>query len=88
MVKMYDSVNFWIDRAMVGGEPFTIAQYLTDQAEHKSERGYSISGRAGDYSIFLNESGISMRGSLPKFLLPFRKSLIPQALKSPPKCLP
>ncbi|MCK9639985.1 MAG: hypothetical protein M0R39_08760 [Prolixibacteraceae bacterium] len=67
---MYDSVNFWIDRAMVGGEPFTIAQYLTDQAEHKSERGYSISGRAGDYSIYLNDSGISMRGSLPKFLLP------------------
>lgn len=67
---MYDSVNFWIDRAMVGGEPFTIAQYLTDQAEHSSARGYSISGRAGDYLLYLNDSGISMKGSLPKFLLP------------------
>jgi len=67
---MYDTVNFWIYRAMVGGDPFTIAQYLTDQAEHNSARGYSISGRAGDYLLYLNESGITMKGSLPKFLLP------------------
>ncbi len=67
---MYDTVNFWIDRAMVKNEPFTIAQYLTNQSEHNSDRGYSISGRAGDYSIYLNESGISLKGSLPKFLLP------------------
>lgn len=66
---MFDTVNFWIDRAMVGGETFTIAQYLTDITEYSSERGYSISGRTGDYSIYLNESGISMKGSLPKFLL-------------------
>lgn len=66
---MFDTVNFWIDRAMVGGEPFTIAQYLTGITEYSNARGYSISGKAGDYSIYLNESGISMKGSLPKFLL-------------------
>ncbi|HBL73781.1 MAG: hypothetical protein A2W90_16980 [Bacteroidetes bacterium GWF2_42_66] len=54
---------------MVGGEPFTIAQYLTGITEYSNARGYSISGKAGDYSIYLNESGISMKGSLPKFLL-------------------
>lgn len=67
---MYDTVNFWIDRAMAGGESFAIAQYLTDHAEHNSERGYSVTGRAGDYSIYMNDSGISMKGSLPKYLLP------------------
>jgi len=66
---VFDTVNFWIDRAMVGGEPFTIAQYLTGITEYSNARGYSISGKAGDYSIYLNESGISMKGSLPKFLL-------------------
>jgi len=33
---MYATVNFWIDRTMVGGDPLTIAQYLTDGAEHNS----------------------------------------------------
>lgn len=67
---MYDTVNFWIDGLMVGVDPFTIAQYLTDHKEQNSARGYSISGRAGDYLVYLNESGISLKGSLPKFLLP------------------
>jgi len=69
MVKMYDTVNFWIDGLMVGGDPFTIAQYLTDHTEQNSARGYSISGRAGDYLVYLNQSGIRLKGSLPKFLL-------------------
>lgn len=68
---MYDTVNFWIDRAMVGGDPLTIAQYLTDGAEHNSTaRGYTITGKAGDYSVLLTDAGISLKGSLPKFLLP------------------
>lgn len=68
---MYDSVNFWIDRAMIGGDPFIIAQYLTDEAEHISPaRGYTFTGKAGDYSILLTDAGISLKGSLPKFLLP------------------
>lgn len=67
---MYDTVNFWIDGLMVGVDPFTIAQYLTDHTEQNSARGYSISGRAGDYLVYLNQSGISLKGSLPKFLLP------------------
>lgn len=67
---MYDTVNFWIDGLMVGVDPFTIAQYLTDHTEHNSARGYSISGRAGDYLVNAFETGISLKGSLPKFLLP------------------
>ena len=67
---MYDTVNFWIDRAMVGGDPFTIAQHLDEIVEHNSERGYSVTGKAGDYSVLLIDSGISLKGSLPKLLLP------------------
>lgn len=68
---MYDTVNFWIDRAMVGGDPLTIAQYLTDGADHNSTaRGYTFTGKAGDYSVLLTDAGISLKGSLPKFLLP------------------
>lgn len=66
---MYDTVNFWIDGLMVGVDPFTIAQYLTDHTEYNSVKGYSISGRAGDYLVYLNASGIKLKGSLPKFLL-------------------
>jgi hypothetical protein len=54
-----------------GGDPFTIAQYLTDGAEHRSNlRGYTVTGKSGDYSVLLTDAGISLKGSLPKFLLP------------------
>lgn len=68
---MYDTVNFWIDRAMVGGDPFAVAQYLSNITEHSSEsQGYTATGKVGDYSVLLTASGISLKGSLPKFLLP------------------
>lgn len=68
---MYDTVNFWIDRAMVGCDLFTIAQYLTDITQTNSTtRGYTITGKVGDYSVLLSDAGISLKGSLPKFLLP------------------
>jgi len=63
-------VNFWIDRAMVRGNPLTIAQYLTNVTEQNSiDRGFSVKGKAEDYSVFINDAGISLKGSLPKFLL-------------------
>jgi hypothetical protein len=56
---------------MVVGDPLTIAQYLTDGAEHNSNaRGYTVTGKAGDYSVLLTDAGISLKGSLPKFVLP------------------
>jgi len=67
---MYDSVNFWIDRVMVGGDPLTVAQYLDNATEHNGERGYTVTGKAGDYSVLLTDNGVSLKGSLPKFLLP------------------
>lgn len=67
---MYDTGNFWLDRAMVGDDPFTIAQYLDNATEHNGERGYTVTGKAGDYSVLLMDAGISLKGSLPKYLLP------------------
>lgn len=66
---MYDSVNFWIDRAMVDNKQFTIARFLTNQSEHKSKRGYSVSGMVGNYYANIYETGVRLSGSLPKFLL-------------------
>jgi len=67
---MYDTTNFWLDWAMAGCVPFTIAQYLVEVAEHSSQRGNTITGKIGDYSALLTEAGISLKGSLPKLLLP------------------
>lgn len=67
---MYDTVNFWMDWVMADVDHFAIAQYLSNQSEHRGIRGYSVSGYAGDYFIKLYESGISLKGSLPKLLLP------------------
>jgi len=68
---MYDTVNFWINCAMIGVDPLIIVQYLTEIEEHKSDgRGYRVTGRANDYYVSLLEGGISLKGSLPKFLLP------------------
>lgn len=56
---------------MVGGDPFAVAQYLSNITEHSSEaQGYTATGKVGDYSVLLTASGISLKGSLPKFLLP------------------
>ncbi len=56
---------------MIGVDPLVIVQYLTDIEEHRStDKGYRITGKANDYSVFLLDGGISLKGSLPKFLLP------------------
>jgi Replicative DNA helicase len=64
---MFDNVNFWIDRAVIlGGKPFDIAPYLSEVAEHQNGQGYSCTGKLKNYSIFIHESGVSLKGSLPK----------------------
>lgn len=68
---MYDTINFWINCTMIGVDPLIIVQYLTETVEHKSdERGYRVTGKANDYYVSVLETGISLKGSLPKFLLP------------------
>lgn len=69
---MIDTLNMWIDRAaMAGGNPFAIAPYLTDLEEKQGVRwGYSVGGRLGDYTIYADQRGVSLKGSLAKYFLP------------------
>jgi len=68
---MYDTVNFWIDMANISGDnPFEILPYLSEIKEQQDEKsGYSCTGKAGDYLIYIAENGISLIGSLAKYHL-------------------
>ena len=64
---MYDSVFFWMDRVNIsGGRPFEILPYLSEITERQNENGYSCTGKAGNYDVYIAENGISLKGSLAK----------------------
>jgi len=69
---MFDTVNFWIEKgSMVKGDPFIVLPYLSNVVEQWSGNlGYSCSGKLGDYTIYCNQAGISLKGSLAKYYLP------------------
>lgn len=69
---MFDTVNFWIDRGNTAEDnPFAVLPYLCKVAEHNSDKkGYSCSGKLGDYSVCCFQTGISLKGSLAKYYLP------------------
>jgi hypothetical protein len=68
---MYDTVNFWINRVNVSGSPFDVLPCLSEITERQNEKsGYSCTGKAGDYTVSVYESGISLKGSLAKYFLP------------------
>lgn len=67
---MYDSINFWLDRYMVDNYNMsTIASCLDNPSEHLSNRGYFINGSLNNLKVNIYETGISIKGSLPKFHL-------------------
>ncbi|MDR0558599.1 MAG: hypothetical protein LBG92_00350 [Prevotellaceae bacterium] len=68
---MYDTVNFWIDRAeLSGNSPFDILPCLSEISEtHKDGRLFRCSGKLKNYSVRIYERGISLKGSLAKFHL-------------------
>lgn len=69
---MFDTVNFWIDRGdAAGGNPFAVLPYLCEVVEQRSDkRGYSCSGKLGDYTVCCFQTGVSLKGSLAKYYLP------------------
>jgi len=69
---MYDTVNFWIDRVNIsGGDPFEVLPCLSEITERNSDKkGYSCTGKAGDYTVTVLEKGIFLQGSLAKYFLP------------------
>ena len=67
---MYDKAKFWIDRAMVGDGYPAIANYL-DEATYIERVGSdegAIYGNFHGLKVSLYPNGISVVGSLPKFL--------------------
>ena len=69
---MFDTVNFWIDRAEVSeGNPFGLMPYLSEITERQNEKtGYSCSGKIGDYKVNIFDYGVYLNGSLAKYFLP------------------
>jgi hypothetical protein len=63
---MFDTVNFWIDRAFISGSSFDALPYLSEITERQNEKGYSCTGKVLDYTVSVYESGISLKGSLAK----------------------
>jgi hypothetical protein len=65
---MIDTLDLWVNSCDIsGGNPFEISRYLSELTERKNEQGYSCYGKMGDYSVYIGERGISLKGSLPKF---------------------
>ena len=64
---MFDNVNFWIDRVELSGRsPFDILPYISEITERQSDNGYNCSGKLKNYSVFVSDNGISLKGSLSK----------------------
>nr|WP_320118034.1 phage/plasmid replication protein [uncultured Marinifilum sp.] len=66
---MYDTVNMWLGWEQVGNFNLsTITRKLDNQTEHQKEDYTYISGSLRNYRVGLSETGISLKGSLPKYV--------------------
>jgi hypothetical protein len=65
---MFDTVNFWIDRAALsGGNPFDALPCLSEITERRNDKsGYSCTGKILGYNINIFDAGVSLKGSLCK----------------------
>lgn len=65
---MFDTVNLWLDSCNAP-PPSDLLQYLQGVTESKSEmRGYRIRGNANNYAVTAGNAGVSLHGSLAKYL--------------------
>ena len=67
---MYDKVKFWIDRAVIGRLPPIIATLLDEAKEQTDLNTGEITtyGSIGGLKVSIYTGGISIIGSLPKFI--------------------
>ena len=67
---MYDKVSFWVDRAATGGQYEAIAAYLDAPKEQTdlSTGEITLFGGVGGLKVTRHTAGVSIVGSLPKFL--------------------
>ena len=67
---MYDKVRFWMDRAIVGEQYPTIADYLDEASEQVSLQTGEVKtfGNLEGLKVSIFVGGVSVVGSLPKYL--------------------
>lgn len=69
---MYDKLRMWNDRSIVGGNYPDVVNYLDTVTEKTDQRTGEVKtfGSLGGLNVAIHESGLSITGSLPKFLYP------------------
>ncbi|GHT74842.1 hypothetical protein AGMMS50262_08580 [Bacteroidia bacterium] len=69
---MYDKLRMWNDRSIVGQNYPDIVHYLDTVTEKTDQRTGEVKtfGSLGGLNVAIHESGLSITGSLPKFLYP------------------
>jgi hypothetical protein len=69
---MYDKLKMWNDRYRIGGNFNQIAGYFDTVTEKTDQRTGEVRmfGTLGGMNVTMYESGLSINGSLPKFLYP------------------
>ncbi|WP_455640028.1 phage/plasmid replication domain-containing protein [Parabacteroides sp.] len=69
---MYDTVNFWLNRGDIKGDISAIPQCLNNAIEGTNcDTGETwTTGKIGDLKVSVSMAGVSIKGSLAKFLLP------------------
>lgn len=66
--KMYDTVNLWLDSSNAP-PPSVLLQCLQNVTESQNEaRGHRVIGNANNYAVTAGETGMSLHGSLAKYL--------------------
>lgn len=67
---MYDTINLWLGRDEVAGSDLLAClSSLTNVSENSKDGCYYYKGRLKNYTVFINDTGISLKGSLAKYHL-------------------
>lgn len=64
---MYDTIHFWIDRTILQNNPYRIKEFLSNVDEYDTTKGYYIRAGLRNFSVYINDAGVSLKGSLSKF---------------------
>ena len=69
---MYDTINFWINRNDIKGDISAVPQRLNNAIEGTNcDTGETwTTGKIDDLKVSVSMAGVSIKGSIAKFLLP------------------
>jgi hypothetical protein len=66
---MYDTIKFWLGAEGAGDFAPACLNALSGVTQHKREAGTSYSGNLENITVYVSDTGVSLRGSLAKFYL-------------------